>query len=196
MKPRTEAPDGILLRIPIALLELPAGTQGFLDRVGPKTRNMIAKATRRGYTYAEFSWNDWLDDIHAINTSQASRAGGLMSGWYVKPVERRFFTADQASKVRVIGGFRDGRLRAYAFLVACGDFIFVKHSIGHAEDLPSGVMNGLVFAMVEHSIGRVRYIEYGGMRLRNPAGLSQFKQHNGFSAHAVVLDCNDAARLR
>jgi hypothetical protein len=167
---------------------VPADPQAFLDQAGPKTRNMVRKASRSGYTYGEFSWNDRLGEIHAINTSKARRSGGQMSGWYVKPVERRTLTPDQASRVRVIGGFKDGRLRAYAFLVLCGDFGHVQHCIGHAEDLPSGVMNGLVFAVVEDCIGRVRSIAFGRG--------SDFKRHNGFDVHAVVLDLGGHLRSR
>ncbi len=198
LKAPNSTSHGVLLRVPLALLELPTDPQGFLDRVGPKTRNMILKASRRGYSYAEFSWNDRLDDIYAINTSRVSRAGGAMTGWYVEPVEPRTFTADQASRVRVIGGFKDGRLRAYAFLVVCGDFVFLQHCIGHADDLSSGVMNGLVFAVVQSTVGDARFVEFGSVRLRDAGGLSGFKRHNGFEARAVAFelerDSSDADR--
>jgi hypothetical protein len=79
---RAFTPGTVLLRHPIALLSIPATYDAYLSSVGQKTRNMIRRARKEGFSFHDFAWNDYLDDIYAINTSKAMRSSGVMRGWY------------------------------------------------------------------------------------------------------------------
>src|SRR5262249_15154161 len=52
----------------------------YFSSVGQKTRNMIRRAGKEGFSFHDFAWNDYLDDIYANNTSKAVRSSGVMRG--------------------------------------------------------------------------------------------------------------------
>lgn len=191
------APAGaVLLDHPLALLAIPGTHEEYLERVGPKTRNMIRKARKTGYEFREFAWNDHLDDIHDVNTSKAIRQGQRMRGWYAEPVSPREEGADEPRLKRYYGAFGDGKLCAYLHLVLCGDFGFFRHFLGHAEHLRDGIMNGLISWTVQRYAGssQVRWLQYGPLTTQ-PSSMNAFKRHAGFQPFATFLDLEDRHEL-
>jgi hypothetical protein len=182
---RSPEPGHLLLQHPLGLLELPAEHGEYLERVGPKTRNMIRKAAKSGYEYREFRWNDHLEEIHAVNTSAELRQGRPMQGWYAQPVEPR----DESPFKKYFGAFSEDRLWGYLHLVLCGDFGFFRHFLGHADHLGSGVMNGLVSWTVDRYAGdsAVKWLKYGALVAgEDPA--AAFRRHAGFKPYATLLE--------
>ena len=183
-------PGAVLLLEPLALLSIPTSHNDYLKAVGPKTRNMIRRAAKEGFSFREFAWNDHLDDIYAINTSKVRRSGGIMRGWYTEPVRPRFHPENELLFRKSFGVFREKRLRGYLHLLIAGDHAFFKHIIGHSDDLSCGIMNSLISSTVHQFIGHptVRWLQYGSLPLRYSGSLSSFRRHSGFSAYATVLD--------
>lgn len=174
----------VLLGHPLGLLEIPAAAEEYLARVGPKTRNMIRRAARDGYEFGPFAWNDHLDDIYEINTSSARRSGGEMRGWYTEPVEPR----EESELREYYGAFKDGRLYGYLHLVVCGDFGFFRHFLGHADELPSGIMNGLISWTIERYAGSaLKWLKYGALSAGDDS-MTAFKRHAGFTPYATFLE--------
>lgn len=186
---RSPEPGQVLLEHPLALLRLPASHDEYLERVGPKTRNVIRKAAKTGYEFREFTWNDHLEDIHRINTSAASRSSGPMRGWYTQPVEPR----EEAERRKYYGAFNEGRLYGYLHLVVCGDFGFFRHFLGHADHLANGIMNGLIDWTVQRyaADSQMKWLKYGAL-VAGEDSMSAFKHHAGFAPYATFLSCGQA----
>jgi hypothetical protein len=68
------------------------------------------RARRRGYSVEEIDRNDYVDDIHRINTSLAERQGRPMDPAYADKIER-YFAIDSFRYFGVLD--RDRRLAAY-----------------------------------------------------------------------------------
>jgi hypothetical protein len=181
-----ELPGGsVLLGHPLGLLAIPSTHEEYLDRVGPKTRNIIRKASKTGYEFREFAWNDHLDDVFRINTSIESRSGGPMRGWYTQPVEPR-----EAEELKTYyGAFQGERLYGYLHLVVCGDFGFFRHFLGHSDHLNNGIMNGLISWTVDRHAGdrQMRWLKYGPL-VTGGDSMSAFKRHAGFAPYATFLE--------
>jgi hypothetical protein len=182
---KSPKPGRVLLQHPLGLLEIPPSHGEYLERVGPKTRNMIRKAAKTGYEYREFRWNDHLEEIHAVNTSTEARQGRPMQGWYAQPVQPR----DESPFKHYFGAFREDRLRGYLHLVRCGDFGFFRHFLGHADHLGSGVMNGLISWTVERYAGDpvVKWLKYGAL-VAGEDTAAAFRRHAGFRPYATYLE--------
>jgi hypothetical protein len=189
--------NATLLRQPLALIKLPPMHEEYLNLVGDKTRNMIRKADRSGYEFKEFIWNDYLYDIHEINTSKTIRSAGAMRGWYTEPVQARNYSAEGQNYRKYYGAFKNGKLLAYLDLVLCGDHAFFRHFIGHAEHLKYGVMNGLVSQTVQKYIGhpRIRWLKYGSLPEGYDGSVYSFRKHAGFRGYATFLDLDDSSNL-
>ena len=137
---RTFTPGTVLLRHPLALLSIPATYDAYLSSVGQKTRNMIRRARKEGFSFHDFAWNDYLDDIYTINTSKAVRSSGVMRGWYNEPVRPRLDPENEMPFRKYVGAFKGSQLCGYLHLVVAGDNVFFRHIIGHADYLPFGIM--------------------------------------------------------
>ena len=187
---RAFAPGTVLLGHPVALLSIPATYDAYLSSVGQKTRNMIRRAGKEGFSFHDFAWNDYLDDIYAINTSKAVRSAGVMRGWYTEPVQPRFHPENEMPFRKYAGAFKGSQLCGYLHLVVAGDHVFFRHIIGHANYLPFGIMNGLVSWAVQHFIGHptVRWLTYGQLLRRASGSVSAFRRHCAFESYATVLD--------
>ena len=184
-------PGAVFLLEPLALLSIPTSQNDYLNAVGPKVRNKIRKAAKKGFSFREFAWNDYLDDIYAINTSKVRRSGGIMRGWYTEPVRPRFHPENELPYRKSFGAFRDNRLRGYLHLLIAGDHVFFKHILGHSDDLSCGIMNSLISLTVQQFIGHptVRWLQYGSLpRCYSGSSLSSFRRHSGFSPYATVFD--------
>jgi len=187
---RAFPPGTVLLRHPIALLSIPAMYDAYFSGVGQKTRNMIRRAGKEGFSVHEFAWNDHLDDIYAINTSKAERSSGVMRGWYNEPVRPRFHPENEMPFRKYAGAFKGKQLCAYLHLLVAGDSVFFRHIIGHASYLPFGIKNGLVSSAVQQFIGHptVRWLTYGPLQRRASGSVFAFKRHCGFAGYATALD--------
>lgn len=105
------------------------------------------KARSKGFTVAEFEWNDFLQDIFEINTSLSERNGKPMSPSYLRlPHELRNRGKAEANPCRFhwiknFGVFsEDGKLVAYVRLKRQTDFLIYTTILGHGEYLIEGVM--------------------------------------------------------
>ena len=175
--------------VPLALLEAPESLEAYHALIGPKSRNMIRKAQRAGYTFAPFEYNERLDDLFEVNTSKPVRQGQPMSAGYLerpKPISSH--AGCDRHRIVWLGGFRNGRLRAYARLIVLEEIAIVSQFLGHGEDLHNGVMNGLVDEMAQFVIGddRIRAINYLTLRSSTET-LDRFKRSVGFRERVVVL---------
>lgn len=158
----------------------------FLELVGPKTRNMIRKATRAGYSGDVFQHNDHLKEIDEINTSLPVRAGRPMADSYTKAAEEIGWSDDecQLHSTTYVGVFLSGdvdrTLVAYCQLAVCGELAIANRFIGHGDHLRAGVMNILIQHVVHWcwSFG-VRRVNYLTMPSAT-TGIEAWKRHNGF----------------
>jgi hypothetical protein len=187
----------VLLRYPLALLTIPSAYEVFLKAVGAKTRNRIRKAEKLGYEFREFEWDSHLDEIFDINNSKELRAAGPMQGWYCEQVKPRHHSEEEQCCLKYYGLFKDDRLWAYCHLVLCGDFVFVKHFIGHANHLKNGIMNYLISSMVRQYLyhSHVQWMNYGIFPAWSREGTIDFRKHAGFEAYAVFLDLEEDREL-
>src|SRR4029077_797575 len=51
-------PRAVFLLEPLGLLSIPTSHNDYLKAVSPQVRNKIRKATKKGFSFREFSWND------------------------------------------------------------------------------------------------------------------------------------------
>jgi len=151
---------------------------------------MIRRAGKEGFSFHDFAWNDYLDDIYAINTSKAVRSSGVMRGWYNELVRPRFHPENEMPFRKYAGAFKGSQLCGYLHHVVAGDNVFFRHIIGHADYLPFGIMNGLVSWAVQHFIGHptVRWLTYGPLPRRASGSVFAFKRHCSFAGYATILD--------
>jgi hypothetical protein len=173
---------------PLAMLEVPTSMAEYMDAIGPKPRNMIRKAHRYGYSYRPFDYNEYSEDVFAINTSKPVRVGGPMKQHYLTPP--RPYIAQELCKehcVAFLGGFRGDVLRAYVRLEVLNELAIINQFIGHGESLRDGVMNGLVHHIVDWCIaaGRVCAINYLGHA--SEESLARFKRSTGFRGRATAF---------
>lgn len=137
------------------------------------------RARSRGYVLAEIDRNDYVDDIHAINTSVETRQGLPMKEQYLQKIEH--FDAEKHYKYFGILS-PQGTLMAYGNLGFFGNFCSFSHLIGRRNN--DGIMHLLVVDIVCRLIdeGRLNYIMYDTFFGARP-GLKQFKKIVGFKPY-------------
>ncbi len=122
--------------IPVAILD---------RKMNATASNRLRYAIRNGYTAREISWlerNQFLNDIHAINTSIDVRQGARMRDNYLKYPER----SNEADKkcpnhyATFIGCFKDGKMVAYIATNFCGRLAAASQILGHGDHLKNGCM--------------------------------------------------------
>lgn len=150
----------------------------YLDGIAGKNlgAHHARRARSRGYVLAEIDRNDYVDDIHAINTSLETRQGQPMSPHYLQKVEH--FEAQQ--HVRYFGVLSaQGQLMAYANLTFFGNFCEFSQILGRRNN--DGCMHLLVVEIVCGLIdeGVMSYVMYDTFFGARP-GLKQFKTMVGF----------------
>jgi hypothetical protein len=134
------------------------------------------RAAARGYVFTEIDRNQFIDDIHAINTALDQRQGRPMDATY----------REKKTNFETLGHFRyygildpGGRLVAYGNIGLFGNFAGFSHLIGIRNN--DGIMHFLVaeivFRMIE--LQQVRYIMYDTFYGAQP-GLQTFKKILGF----------------
>jgi hypothetical protein len=166
-----------------ALIDLRAVAtrDSYLEQI--KGKNLGAfhakRARARGYVVTEIERNNFIDEIHAVNTSVETRQGRTMDTGYLQKVSH--FEAIPHYKYF---GLLDahGKLMAYADLAFYGDFCAFSRIIGHRNN--DGIMHLLVVDIVcrlldEASLNYVMYDTFFGAR----PGLRQFKTIVGFKPY-------------
>jgi hypothetical protein len=166
----------------IALIKVPSVIKEYLDHIGPKTRNMIRKAQKYNYTSNTFIWNEHLESIHSINTSKAVRQNSPMSASYKNFPD----TSGEHISIRRCGIFLHSTLVAYANCTVLNNLLVINTILGHGDHLRFGVMNLLVYSIVELAIKlpKTQYINYLTL---SPGGLGQFKKNAGFRPYSCFF---------
>lgn len=169
---------------PPALLPVVSGPEYFAA-VGAKSRNMLRKCGRAGYTFGEIDRNEHLDRIGQINRSKPVRSGGPMRTSYLEPPipgSPPVQLCDRHGQAWV-GMFVGERLDAYCHLVVVNELAIVNTILAHAEAMPDGVSNGLIAMIVSQlhrNVPHCRFLNYTTMT--GPDGLVRFKRSVGFAA--------------
>ena len=139
------------------------------------------RASARGYRLAEIDRNNYVDDIHQINTSLGLRQGRPMDEAYL---DKRFRFEDR-SNFQYFGVLnKDGKLVAYCSIAVWGDFASVDQLLGYQSN--DGFMYLLLLEIICRLIdeGVLRYFMYDTFLGAQP-GLRAFKKRFGFQPYRV-----------
>lgn len=139
------------------------------------------KARERGYTVQEINRNDYIDDIHLINTSLAQRQGRPMDSSYLDKTER--FVDIKAYRYYGVLD-KDGRLVAYCNVAFHGNFAATDRLLGYKNS--DGVMYLLLAEITCRLIteGQLHFFMYDTYLGAQP-GLQNFKKKLGFQPYRI-----------
>ena len=144
-----------------------------------KARYEAKKAKSRGYTFCEIDVNNYIDEIHEINTSLEIRQGRSMDASYLK--KNNYF--EPIKNYKYYGVLNcDGKLMAYCNLRLYGDFVIFSKLMGYRNN--EGTMQLLMTEAICRFIGDgvTKYIMYDTYFGANP-GLKRFKIALGFEPY-------------
>lgn len=106
--------------------------------------NRYRYATKHGYSAYEISWtqrNEFLDDIHAVNTSLSIRQGVPMRQSYLDPPAQSSDSKQCPHHYATfIAAFKDNSLVGYISTNFCGHLAAASQIIGHGDHLKNGLM--------------------------------------------------------
>ena len=144
-----------------------------------KARYEAKKAKSRGYIFCEIDGNNYIDEIHEINTSLEIRQGGFMDASYVK--KNNYYETIKNSKYYGVLN-RDGKLMAYCNLRLYGNFVIFSKLLGYRNN--EGTMHLLMTEAICMFIGDgvIKYIMYDTYFGAKP-GLKKFKIMLGFKPY-------------
>jgi hypothetical protein len=137
------------------------------------------RARERGYRVVEIDRNDYVDDIHRINTSEELRQGQAMSEAYLN--KQHHYVADP--NYSYFGTLDvSGRLVAYCEVGIWGNFAAFNRIIGIRNN--DGIMHLLVSDIVCRYIedGKAEYLMYDTY-FGASQGMKLFKTALGFSPY-------------
>ena len=137
------------------------------------------RARSRGYRVVEIDRNDYIDDIHHVNTSVEQRQGQTMAQSYLD--KQQHYVADP--NYQYFGALDgSGRLVAYCEVGLWGNFAAFNRIIGIRNN--DGIMHLLVSDIVCRFIdeGKAEYLMYDTYFGASP-GLKLFKTALGFSPY-------------
>jgi len=137
------------------------------------------RAKKRGYIFSDIDRNNYIDEIHAINTSLDQRQGRPMDARYLE--KRDSF--EQRAHFRYYGIFDPAqKLAAYANLGVYGNFAAYSHMLGIRNN--DGIMHLLLVESICRLIDerQVRYVMYDTFFGAQP-GLRTFKSILGFQPY-------------
>ncbi|SEO05818.1 hypothetical protein SAMN05428959_104427 [Duganella sp. CF517] len=170
--------------IGIALIDLRAYASGAAYLHALRRRDYAGyhsrRARERGYTVVEIDRNDYIDDIHGINTSAGERQGRPMDPAYAARTER--YPSDGLCHYGVLD--KEGRLVAYGDVGVYGDFAATDRLLGYKNN--DGVMYLLLADIACRLIddGRLNYLMYDTYLGALP-GLRNFKKKLGFQPYRI-----------
>ncbi len=165
-------------------------------------RQKVRRSMRDGYVFAQIERDEYLDDIHAINTSMSERQGRPMSEAYrERPAPQGPLPTFPCPRhaLRRYGVLRDdGHLYAYAWVYVVGEMCLFSTILGHGDHMRSGIMSLLVAEAVRDLMATagLRYAMYN-LHASGTDGLRFFKEQMGFVPYRVTWvmgDGTDAAR--
>lgn len=137
------------------------------------------KAKSRGYFVVEIDRNNFIDEIHEINTSIEIRQGRPMPASYL---EKKIYY-EPVKNFKYYGVLNsDRKLMAYSELAFYGDFASFDRLLGHRNN--DGIMHLMVTEIIcqlidAHTLNYIMYDTYFGA---NP-GLKIFKEILGFKPY-------------
>ena len=139
------------------------------------------KAKSRGYIVAEIDRNDYVDDIHAINTSLDSRQGRPMDETYRRKVEHY----PREKNYKYFGVINSaGKLMAYSNIGSYGNFVAFDQLLGVRNN--DGMMHLMLAEVISQMIESrsYSYLMYDTYFGASP-GLQSFKKMLGFEPYRV-----------
>lgn len=148
----------------------------------PTAAKRTNRAKLRGYGFAHFDRLDYIDDIHAINTSLETRQGRPMSDSYRNRPTFSDLGDQPCSRHRVncYGVFdKYDTLIAYTFIYRAGQLALVSQVLGHGDHLKQEVMFLLMTETVRAEIPEGGYLTYNRHDSGN-TGLVWHKERLGF----------------
>jgi transposase len=134
------------------------------------------KAKKKGYVVVAIDRNDYVDDIHEINTSVDIRQGRPMDQAYLEK-QTRYPIDKNYAYYGVLN--QDGKLKAYCDFGIYGNFAAFNRLMGVRNN--DGVMHLMVTEVICQMIeaGAVNYVMYDTC-FGASAGLATFKKMLGF----------------
>ena len=168
----------------VALIDLRAFSSGEAYLHALRRRDYAGyhsrRARERGYTVAEIDRNDYIDDIHRINTSLDERQGRPMDPAYATRTDH--YDADGLRHFGVLD--KHGHLVAYGDVGIYGDFAATNRLLGVKNS--DGVMYLLLAEVACRLIddGHLNYLMYDTYLGALP-GLRDFKRKLGFAPYRI-----------
>lgn len=144
------------------------------------------KAKKRNYVFQEINRNDYIEDIHEINTSAEVRQGKKMADDYVEKVDRY----ENEPAYRYFGVVdENNKLVSYCNIGFFGEFSLIAVLLGHKKHLNNGVMYFMIISLVELMYkdckeSGYKYVMYDTF-FGASEGLQLFKKKLGFSPYKV-----------
>ena len=166
-----------------ALVDLTSFRSGEDYLANIKGRNRGAyhagKARARGYVVVEIDRNDFVDEIHEINTSIKERQGRPMDASYLE--KKTSYNPDKNYKYYGVLS-SSGKLMAYGEVGFYGNFAAFDRLLGHRTN--DGIMHLMVTEIICRLIddGSLNYAMYDTYFGANP-GLKMFKTMLGFKPY-------------
>lgn len=161
-----------------------SGRNEYLENI--KGRNSGAhhakKAKSRGYVLVEIDRNNFIDEIHKINTAIEIRQGRPMDVSYLKKTERY----ESISNFRYYGVMNtEGKLVAYSTLGFYGNFAAFDQIIGYRNN--DGIMHFMVVEITCQLIedSTLKYLMYDTYFGAAPS-FKMFKAMLGFKPYRAI----------
>lgn len=174
-------------KVPLAIINAKQSDEAYRKLIGDKSRNMLRKAEKNGYTVRRFDSSRYLKDITAIRMSKPVRSGKPVPESFQEPA-KAFDSANlnfcDRHKILAVGVFSEesDTLVAYAALHNCGDMSIINTILGHGDHLKFGIMNLLVYGAyreIRDHFPSVKYINYLTLH-SSTRELDRFKRSVGF----------------
>jgi hypothetical protein len=185
--------DNLLVpAMPLALIQIPKSYEDYLAKIGPKSRNMLRKAERKGYGCRIIDRNEHLQGIYEVNISKETRGGKPMTQAYREfPQLSSDANPSYCAKHQLVwyGCFLEQRLTAYCSMYFVNDLAVINTILGHGDHLLNGIMNALIAFVVQDCIENraAKYINYLSLHSGRPE-LVGFKKRVGFDSYAVFVN--------
>lgn len=137
------------------------------------------KAKSRGYIFCEIDRNNYIDEIHEINTSLGTRQGNSMPASYLNK-NNHYESVKNFKYYGVLNS--DGKLMAYCNVGFYGNFAAFSRLLGYRNN--DGVMHLLVTETICILINNatIKYVMYDTYFGAQP-GLKTFKKILGFKPY-------------
>lgn len=144
------------------------------------------RALRRGFIFQEIDRNDFIDDIHAINTSESRRQGRPMDQTYLEK-QMHYESRPYLQYFGVVDP--EGVLVAYCNIATYGNFAATDRLLGYKNN--DGTMYLLLVEIICRLIddSQVQYFMYDTF-LGAQEGLRNFKRRLGFQPYRVRYTLN------